>query len=112
MLNNIFAQLPTDLSKEVFETLLQQPLLQIERIISKGHVSPADQWYDQAWDEWVILLQGEASLRFKHTEDKNLIAGDFLYLPAHTLHQVTYTSTAVECIWLAIHFSPAKDGHS
>jgi cupin 2 domain-containing protein len=109
MLNNIFAQLPADLSKEVFETLLQQPLLRVERIISKGHVSPTDEWYDQAWDEWVILLQGQASLRFMQAEDQHLSAGDFIYLPAHTLHQVTYTSSEQECIWLAIHFSPISN---
>jgi hypothetical protein len=31
--------------------------VRIERIISHGHASPADFWYDQPQHEWVIVLR-------------------------------------------------------
>ena len=39
--------------------------VRIERIISHGHASPADFWYDQAQHEWVIVLKGAARLQFE-----------------------------------------------
>ena len=36
--------------------------LLVERIVSWGHVTPEDQWYDQEKDEWVLLLEGAARL--------------------------------------------------
>ena len=38
--------------------------LLVERIVSWGHVTPEDQWYDQEKDEWVLLLEGSARLGF------------------------------------------------
>ena len=38
--------------------ILAWPGLKIERIISQGQASPPEFWYDQAWNEWVIVLKG------------------------------------------------------
>ena len=54
---NLFNQIPTDLSEEVFETLAQSSEVKIERIISNGQASPKSGWYDQEKDEWVIVLK-------------------------------------------------------
>ena len=102
--NNIFAQLPEQLPEELFECILKQDNIIIERIVSNGHISPVGQWYDQARDEWVILLQGKATLLFE--KDHNLISlapGDYLLIPAHTRHRVEWTLPDFNTIWLAVH---------
>lgn len=100
-----FFDLPADQpATELFEILLQQDQLKIERIISTGQTTPAGQWYDQAQDEWVILLQGTARLSFSDCPEQTLQVGDYLHIPAHQRHRVEFTSTTPPCIWLAIHF--------
>jgi cupin 2 domain-containing protein len=102
---NIFAGIPEQLTEELFETLLKRDRLHIERIISRGHVTPAGQWYDQAWDEWVLLIQGQATLLYeKERKMISLTAGDHLLIPARTRHRVEWTHPDMESIWLAVHF--------
>jgi len=103
-INNFFSGLPEQMPNEFFEPILKRDGLEIERIISKGHVTPPGEWYDQGWDEWVLLLQGRAILCIQN-EDKlvEMKAGDYLLLPAHVLHRVEWTETEPETIWLAIH---------
>lgn len=103
-LQNIFQNLPMDLSAEVFQPLATGSGFKMERIISKGHASPPDYWYDQAQHEWVILLAGEAMLAFATGREHHLKAGDYLNIPAHARHRVLWTSTVCETIWLAVHY--------
>ena len=44
---NLLAQIPTSLPHELLQTLLERPGIRIERIVSRGHASPSDFWYDQ-----------------------------------------------------------------
>lgn len=104
MPKNIFSNIPDSLPKEVFETLFNKPGITIERIISKGQHTPEHEWYDQDRDEWVLLLTGHATLRFADHQTTTLRPGDYLFIPAHTRHQVSHTADDVESIWLAIHF--------
>lgn len=53
-------------------------------------------------DEWVLLLRGEADLRFESGESATLTAGDPLLIPAHRRHQVDRTSA--DAVWLALYF--------
>jgi cupin 2 domain-containing protein len=103
MLNNIFSAIPQALSAELFETLLQRPGVHIERIVSKGHTTPEGTWYDQAWDEWVLLLQGGATLLFKDGNPIDLKPGDYCLIPAHAQHRVSQTVHEPATIWLAVH---------
>lgn len=104
--NNIFAVLP-DSSDELFETLLARPGLKIERIISSGQATPPGEWYDQELDEWVLLLSGSASLLVEgETAPHELVAGDYLHLPAHCRHRVEQTDQQVKTVWLALHLQP------
>lgn len=64
-LANLFADIPMQLSDELFTTLLSAPNVRIERIISYGHVSPDDAWYDQDHHEWVLVLRGAVRLQFE-----------------------------------------------
>ena len=63
-MNNLFTNIPSDLPDEVVETLLKTKSLRIERIVSHGHASADDSWYDQHQHEWVLLLQGVAIQNF------------------------------------------------
>jgi len=90
-------------TSELFETLAQGGGTLIERIVSAGHTTPEGQWYDQARDEWVALLQGEASLEYADGEVRDLRAGDHLLIPAGMRHRVRATSVEPRCIWIAVH---------
>jgi hypothetical protein len=61
---NLFANLPAATSGERFATLFDNGATKIERIASYSHASPEGFWYDQADDEWVIVLHGSARLEF------------------------------------------------
>lgn len=90
---------------ETFEALLTQPGLLIERIISTGQSSPPDLWYCQPQGEWVIVIQGEAKLRFADEAEARLLqAGDFVNIPAQCRHRVESTAANVTTIWLAVHY--------
>lgn len=108
-MDNLFAELPpASLADEQFRELLSHPGLRIERIVSTGQCSPEGFWYDQAEGEWVLLLQGEARLRFAdETETRHLRPGDFLNIAAHRRHRVEWTLENAVTIWLAVHYSAA-----
>ena len=53
---NIY-KLPDKLPQaELFETLLDNERVLIERVVSTGQVTPKGEWYDQDKDEWLIVL--------------------------------------------------------
>lgn len=100
---NLF-DIPEELpAEEVFESLLPDRGVLIERIISTGQASPPDFWYDQERDEWVVVLQGHARLAWKEGQIKDLGPGDWVFIPAHERHRVEWTSQEPPCIWLAVH---------
>ena len=76
-ITNIFDELPQPLPKELVQVLVRAADVRIERIISHGHASPADFWYDQPQDEWVIVLKGAARLQFEDGMVE-MKPGDFL----------------------------------
>ena len=102
---NLYEHLPADLTEERIEVLRQTANIRIERIVSRGHASPADFWYDQPQDEWVVLLTGSARLELEErAEPLELRPGDWVDLPANARHRVTWTATDRPTIWLAIHY--------
>jgi cupin 2 domain-containing protein len=105
-INNIFANIPAIIPEERFENLLAREKLKIERIISHGHATPTGEWYDQVWDEWVLLLQGTAKLGYADGKIIEMQMGDYVFIPAHTRHRVEWTQPDSNTIWLAIHFEP------
>lgn len=102
---NLFLPLPTDLEQEGIDVLVQRQNVRIERIISKGHVTPADAWYDQEEHEWVIVLEGAGTLVFEDGREISLKRGDSINIPAHTKHKVSWTDPDRPTVWLAIHYS-------
>lgn len=113
MAGNLFADLPVaKQAAERLEILLVRPGLRIERIVSTGQASPPGFWYEQVDAEWVVLLAGEALLRFEdETEARRLQAGDWLHIEPRRRHRVEWTIADTPSVWLAVHVTPGiKDG--
>jgi len=105
---NIFADIPIDLPDELTTTLASHTNLRIERIVSQGQISPEGFWYDQHEDEWVMLLQGAATLQFEdQASELKLSAGDYALIPAHRRHRISWTTPQEKTIWLTIFTSQA-----
>lgn len=102
--DNLFVPPAVSHGAETVTTLLRHPAFTLEHIVSRGAASPDGFWYDQDRDEWVLLLRGEAGLRFESGEIVSLTAGDPLLIPAHRRHRVERTSP--DAVWLALHHSP------
>ena len=97
------------LAEEIVDTLLDWPgIVRIERIVSTGQSTAEGEWYDQESDEWVLLVEGAARLRIEgEDEDRALGEGDWIMLPAHCRHRVTWTQVEPPTVWLAIFIKPA-----
>ena len=103
--SNLLSTLPAPGVDESFTTLLDRPGVRIERIVSHGHVTPADRPYEQAEDEWVLLVEGAARLWLDGRGEAALGPGDHLLIPAGLRHRVTWTLPDAPTVWLAIHLA-------
>lgn len=102
--NNLFDGIPPTLQEELLQTLAESGSVRIERIVSDGHATPPGEWYDQGWDEWVLLVSGEATLLFDDDAVPQILKpGDNVMIPAGCRHRVERTDTLQKTIWLAIH---------
>jgi len=101
---NIFSIRPANLENEALDVLINNSNVTIERIISKGHRSPETGWYDQEKNEWVMVLRGGAELTFADQTIVRLEAGDFIHIPPHKKHRVSWTDPDQETFWLAVHY--------
>lgn len=102
---NLLSHIPPSLPEEVFEELVKTPSVRIERIISRGHTTPKSDWYDQDEHEWVLVVKGEARILFEADQrEVYLQEGDYLNIPAHQRHQVSWTTPDQETIWLAVFY--------
>lgn len=101
---NLLKQIPDRLPEELVEILAEgSGSFRLERIVSRGHSSPDDFWYEQESTEWVALTSGSAVLRF---EDRTveMSPGDWLEIPPRVRHRVESTSTEEDTVWLALHW--------
>src|SRR5262249_25271862 len=104
---NIFDELPQNLPKELVQILVRAADVRIERIISHGHASPADFWYNQAQSEWVIVLKGAARLQFEEGMVE-MKPGDFINIPAFKRHRVDWTTPDEPTVWLGVRYGEAS----
>jgi cupin 2 domain-containing protein len=102
-MNNLFADLPTELAEELSQLLVADDGVRIERIVSLGHASAEGFWYDQDQSEWVVVLKGTAKLQF---EDRSIEMrpGTYVNIPAHRKHRVEWTTPDEPTVWLAVHY--------
>lgn len=103
-MNNLFSSIPTTLDREIFEDLFKNENVRIEKILSKGHCSGENDWYDQDENEWVVVLKGAGTVVFADDRQVQLNEGDYLNIPAHTKHRVSWTDPDVVTVWLAIFY--------
>jgi cupin 2 domain-containing protein len=103
-MKNIFSSLPDKPEHELFEELLCHKNIKIERIVSSGHISPENGWYDQPENEWVVVLEGAGTILFESGDEVNLKKGDYLNISSNTKHKVIWTDPKNLTIWLAIHY--------
>ncbi len=102
---NLFDGLPYGAEEELFTELLRRKGVRIERIVSTGQSTPVDKPYMQEYDEWVLLVSGSAGLWIEGEGERELRAGDYLLIPSHRAHRVTWTPKGEPTVWLAIHFA-------
>lgn len=101
---NLYDNVPAKLPKELVEVVVKNRHVCIERIVSTGHASPEGFWYDQIEHEWVVVLKGEARLRFENGESIHMTTGDHLHIPAHDKHRVEWTTPDEPTVWLAVFY--------
>ena len=102
---NLFSRIPGHLPEELESQLASGGQFRLKRIVSRGHVSPQGEWYDQDEAEWVILLSGGAKLEFAgNPELLTLAPGDHITIPPHSQHRVAWTDPLQDTVWLAIYF--------
>ena len=93
-------EVPAVLAAEQIETLASGSRFRLEHILSGGHASPPEFWYDQPEGEWAILLAGSAVLEFEEGVVA-MQAGDAVLISAHRKHRV---ASSAQAVWLALHF--------
>jgi cupin 2 domain-containing protein len=104
-IKNIFHDIPPDIPDEIIDKIISSDKIRVEKIVSKGHSTPADFWYDQYENEWVLVVKGKARLKFFDDADLvELKEGDYLNISAHTKHRVEWTDPETETIWLAVFY--------
>ena len=108
MPSNFFKDLPNTTDAEVIQKRCEAAGGYVERIITRGQITPPGQWYEQETDEWILLLQGEARLLFEDTGDEVLLQpGDELWIEAGRRHRVSWTLPDQVTLWLAVHLNRA-----
>jgi len=83
----------------MFDTLFENSNIKISRIISSDKVEIKE--YIQKEDEWVIVIEGKATLIVEKKEI-TICKGEHLFIPAYTPHSVIKTEK--NTIWLAIYY--------
>lgn len=108
---SLLRNLPAAGDGEQFAELLSRPGVRLEQIVSQGQATPKGEWYDQDWDEWVLLASGSAGLLVEgEAAPRELQPGDYLLLPAGCRHRVEWTDPDRATVWLAVHLGESTGG--
>jgi cupin 2 domain-containing protein len=101
----LFDGIPSGLQGELTDVLAHNANVRVERIVSRGHVSPPGFWYDQAETEWVVVVKGRARVRFEsEAAPLELGPGDHITIPPHARHRVEWTAPDEDTVWIAVFF--------
>jgi cupin 2 domain-containing protein len=104
-MGSLFKDIPAELPEELIETICSAGSVKIERIVSRQNASPEGYWYDQDWNEFVLVVKGSAGLKFDGEDEIVVLkAGDYLNIAAHVKHRVEWTDASSDTIWLAVHY--------
>lgn len=86
---------------ETFVDLAVSGAARVERIASRAVSDGA--WYEQDWPEFVLLVDGGATMAFADGSLRTLRPGDWAFLPAGCRHRVAATDPQRETLWLTVH---------
>jgi cupin 2 domain-containing protein len=103
-IQNLFDLIPQPVKDEFVEAFIDKKNVRVERIVSHGHTSPPDFWYDQDENEWVVVVAGGARLRFDDGDEVALGRGDHVIIPAHRKHRVEWTAPGEDTVWVAVFY--------
>ncbi len=103
-MGNLFSLIPESMDDEICDQLLKSDTIRIERILSKGHATAENEWYDQDENEWVMVVKGAGEIIFEDGSTVPLKAGDYLNIPAHKKHRVLWTNPDEVTVWLAVFY--------
>ncbi|WP_073277136.1 cupin domain-containing protein [Microbulbifer donghaiensis] len=103
-MDNIYSNIPDDRAREHFFDLIRTESVRVERIVSHGQSSPEAGWYDQDEHEWVMVLEGAGTIQFEDGREITLDKGDYLNIPAHIRHRVSWTKPDKMTLWLAVFY--------
>ena len=103
-MSNIYSDVPSSITDEIFNDIITTENVRIERIISHGHSSPEQGWYDQDENEWVMVLEGQGVIEFEDGRVVTLSKGDYINIAAREKHKVVGTDRDVVTIWLAVFY--------
>jgi len=98
MKKNIFENNKIIEKGEIFEVILKDKNVIIEKIISSDNIEPKE--YIQEQDEWVIVLKGSGELEI-NKEIIKMKEGDYIFIPSKTPHKVLNVEKGT--VWLAVH---------
>lgn len=99
--SNFFDNVPLGASEEEIKIIAEKKGMVIERIVSHGHTS--SDWYDQEETEFCCVLRGAADLLCEGDPNTSRMnPGDWVIIPAHVKHKVTWTSEIEPTIWIAV----------
>jgi uncharacterized cupin superfamily protein len=82
---------------ELIEPVARIGGVAVEQILSGTLDSPKD--YNQAYDEWVIVLSGRAVVEVEGQRNV-LVSGSWMFLPAGVQHRLVETEAGTS--WLAL----------
>ncbi len=103
--DNLLAAIPAALPEELETLLAGGGECRLKRIVSRGHASAPDDWYDQEDNEWVMVVSGRGRLAFEDGSTVEMGPGDYLLIPARCRHRVDWTAPDTETVWLALYFN-------
>lgn len=102
---SLLNHIPALLTAEISDSLVDSRHVRIERIVSRGHCSDPDFWYEQKENEWVMVVKGEARLRFEDGDKTvHLAEGMYVDIPAGARHRVEWTGADADTVWLAVFY--------
>lgn len=103
IVKNIYSPPSISDEQEISEDLINTRNLKIERTVTIKPFFEPGHWYEQKADEWVILLQGKATLEIENYGLYSMSGGDYIFLPAYQKHRIFATRPGEDCFWLAVH---------
>lgn len=95
--------------EEYTETMLSGDNWRLERIISRGHVSPEGFWYEQNEDEWGRGAPRRGRNHVGRRNEMHVKKRRKRAYSAKCRHRVSRTSENPECIWLCFFAAENKN---